>query len=1429
MAHGLPTPPPYEAGQDFSRWLRGCEFYMIASDITSSPRKAATILTLLGQEVQELARTLPDVPEEAPAGGSGDSGSGDRDEYSRLTAKLKAHFGAKVNPTFERAQLHALGRKAGESFGVFVSRLRIQADRCQYTAEQLESVVLECAVAHCADRELQKKFFGKPALTLSEALRMAQLEEQIRAQVDSLNAPAPSAVSAESDVSLLSERAGSGCRACGQRTPAAQPRGASQAPRAPSVGRARGSSQMPRASTAPACFRCRSRRHASDNCPFRQAECYACHRVGHTRSACPRGQPGSDRANQVAEGSDMTRQDSADRAVEEHAYGIYTVTDRSIPVVVEVTLNGAPISMQVDTGASRSVISRVMFTNLWANPPRLEPLGRPLLTYTGQEVPVVGVATLEVAYQGQLAMLPLVVADVEGPPLLGREWLQVIRLDWRSLFGPDPLHSLSAPARSDDAGLEAALEKTRAEFSDLFQSDLGRYNVRKVSIELDPAVKPIFLKHRPPPFAQREAIEKELDRQVAEGILEPVKTSRWAAPVVPVKKANGTLRLCGSYDQTVNKASKLETYPLPRVDELFAAMAGGQMFTKIDLRDAYFQLELDDLSKEALTINTHKGLFRPNRLGFGVKSAVSIFQREMETLLSGIPNVAVFLDDIAVTGPDPAAHQANVREVLRRLSSAGLRVNGDKSVWLAEEVTYLGFCISAAGVRATSEKTKAVQDAPEPRNLPELKAYLGLLQYYARFLPDLATVAAPLYSLERKGATWNWGDRQRTAFLQTKQLLVAAPVLTHYDPGKPLVLTTDASSYGLGAVLSHPDAEKGDRPIAYASRTLSDAERNYSQLDKEALGVIFGVGKFHQYLYGRPFLIRTDHKPLLGLLSSDKALPLAVSPRILRWRLMLAGYQYQFQYVAGKSISNADGLSRLPLSVIPASVPIPGDVANMLDDVSHAVDVDHIRVSTGRDPVLSRVLRCLQSGWPQTAPSDVNLLPYYRRRHELSLQDGCILWGCRVVVPPPLRTQLIMILHDGHPGMNQMKRLARCHVWWPQMDAMIEDCVRSCHRCQIHRGKQPEVPAQPWAFPQRPWQRVHVDFAGPVEGKQLLVVVDAYSKWCDVHICASASSAAAIEKLRMSFSSHGLPVILVSDNGTAFTSAEFQAFTRGNRILHKFSPPLHPASNGQAEALVKVVKSGIAQRSGGSLQTRLSRFRFKYLNTPHSTTGRTPAELMLGRPMRGTMDLVRPDLTAKVERHQQAWKDRSDRGACDRQFRVGEEVYATAIPQVEQRWVPAVVTSVEGQSCEIRLADGRVFRRHRSHLRTRHAPDPGEDQPPGWRQPTPPARAPRLPQAPGCPAAVAPPLPLPEAPPLPLPEEPPSPMPETDPPPPAAQSPVRESVASLPPMSAPAPRRSAAPSAPQHPLPLSPVVGSAAGQRTLRPQRSRRAPIRLDL
>ena len=443
--------------------------------------------------------------------------------------------------------------------------------------------------------------------------------------------------------------------------------------------------------------------------------------------------------------------------------------------------------------------------------------------------------------------------------------------------------------------LKTELEKLLPLYPDLVSPGLGRYRPRQVSLEVDES-RPRFYTHRPPPLSLKGQIEEELERQVSLGILQPVASSKWAAPVVPVKKRDGTIRLCGSYDLTVNLASNLERYPLPRVEELFAMLSGGQRFTKIDLKEAYLQLELEEGSREFTTINTHKGLFQATRLVYGIKSAVAIFQREMETLLAGVPHTAIYLDDICITGRSPTEHLANVKEVLRRLAAAGLKINAEKTVWLADEVRYLGHRINASGIQPSEDKVRAILEARAPTSLQELRAFLGMIRYYSRFLPRLSTVAAPLYKLEKKDAMWEWGESQQISFQRCKDLLAAAPVLAHYQPDAPLVLTADASPYGVAAVLSHPDPESGvDRPVAFASRSLTPAERNYSQLDREALAIVFGVHKYHQYVYGRKFTIKSDHKPLLGLLTPGKSLPLVVSPRLLRWKLTLTAYDFLLQ------------------------------------------------------------------------------------------------------------------------------------------------------------------------------------------------------------------------------------------------------------------------------------------------------------------------------------------------------------------------------------------------------------------------------------------------------------------------------------------------------------------------------------------------------
>ena len=400
------------------------------------------------------------------------------------------------------------------------------------------------------------------------------------------------------------------------------------------------------------------------------------------------------------------------------------------------------------------------------------------------------------------------------------------------------------------------------ENSEVFKPGLGKLKGVTAKLYVDPTVRPRFHKPRPVPFALRKMVDEELDRLQSVGVLRAVQFADWAAPIVPVLKSDGKMRLCGDYKVTINTAIKQDKYPIPRIEELFASLAGGKSFSKLDVSHAYLQVPLDAESQKYVTVATHRGLFEYTRLPFGVSSAPSCFQRVMENLLQGIAGTCVYLDDILITGSTEQQHVENLAQVLSRLQRAGMRLKKDKCAFLLPSVTYLGHIISAQGLHTEDSKVKAIVDAPAPRDVTELRSFLGLVNYYAKFLPDLATVLSPLYALLQHATEWKWGQKQREAFKHVKNLLQSGRVLVHFDDRLPLVLSCDASPYGLGAVLAHRMPDGSERPVGFASRTLAKAERNYSQLDKEALAIIFAIKRYHQYLYGRHFEIKTDHKPL---------------------------------------------------------------------------------------------------------------------------------------------------------------------------------------------------------------------------------------------------------------------------------------------------------------------------------------------------------------------------------------------------------------------------------------------------------------------------------------------------------------------------------------------------------------------------------------
>ncbi len=773
-----------------------------------------------------------------------------------------------------------------------------------------------------------------------------------------------------------------------------------------------------------------------------------------------------------------------------------------------------------------------------------------------------------------------------------------------------------------------------------------------------------------------------------------MKHSKWAAPIVVVLKdkqnPGGPIRICGDYKITVNAAAPCDNYPLPNTTEQLADLAGGERFTKIDLSQAYQQLQLDEESQELLTVSTHKGLYQPNRLQYGVHSATGIFQREIERVLKGISKVWVRVDDILVTGKDDIEHLLNVIKVLDALLDAGLTVNMKKCEILKSEVVFCGYRVSKEGVRPMLKNVEAVCNAPEPKNASELKSYLGMLVYYQSYMKSLSTITEPLHRLLKKDVKWVWEDKERASFVKTKQMLVDAPVLVHFNPSLPIVVHADASPYGVGAVLSHVLPSEEEKPVSFASRTLSVAERNYGHVEKEGLALVFAVKKFHHFLFGYKFFMYTDHKPLLGLFGENKGIPERSAARIARWALLLSAYNYNLRYRPGVQNANADGLSRLPVEALEEDVTGPCIAVHMMELVSAPVSSKEISEETVKDEALSKVLVKVREGWKGTEREEM-LAPYLRRKDELAAEEGCVLWGQRVIIPESLRNKVLQELHEMHIGMSKMKALARSYLWWPGLDRDIEEMAKTCEKCQSNQRNPAKVPVHHWEQPEGPWKRVHLDFAGPFIGRMFLIVVDAFSKWIEVEVMSDITARSTISKLRGMFATFGLPETMVSDNGPAFIAAEFQEFMKKNLIRHLFSAPYHPSSNGQAERAVRTFKESMKLLQHGDTQTKLDRLLYRYRMTPHSTTGKSPAELMFGRKLNSTFGQLKPET-----------KSQRRGGGNDskkvRSFEEGSLVWYKNF-NLGNKWLPGIISKRLGKVVyEVRQVNEGKVNRHVDHL-----------------------------------------------------------------------------------------------------------------------------------
>lgn len=1235
----------------FELYADQIKYFLEANAITDEGRKRATLLAVCGIKTLSIIRTLVSPKNTSDF------------KYDELILLLKQHFCPKSSEIFRRFKFHKRVQSKHESVNSYVTDLRKLAEDCNF-GDTLSERLRDQIVCGLYDDDVQKRLLAESKLILENAISIAVASEVAASQSKFMHSQQSSNSDNADSVDFVRGQSGKNSTRVGKQN--VNTSGKNKA-------------EFRNFKRDFVCFGCGGK-HERSLCKFKDATCHSCGFKGHIKKVCRKK-------------SNFKKQRTNEIEVQpEYVNCVRFNSPFKQNVIIDI--EGEKLKMEVDSGSYYSIISEKTFRETFLfKMPKIQKTLIKLRDFSKNGISLAGICKVNVTYNSRNSKLNLLISKNHCTNILGYSWFEPLGI---SLTGVNEIKN-------------GVIDRVIKEYSDVFDGKLGTYKGKEVSLPINPDFPPVRCKARSVPLAMKPKIEAALAKLLREGVIEEISNPKWSTPVVPVIKQSGEVRLCGDYKVTLNKAMSAHPYPIPAVKHLLSNLKGGGHYAKIDLAQAYLQLPVDEVSAEAQTIITHKGAFKVKRLQYGVNVAPGIFQNLIEYLFRNLEGVVPYFDDVLIRGNSEEQLAERLEQVLKRLHDAGLKANKDKCLFGVSEVDFLGYRIDAKGIHPSKSKVEAIHSFLVPKNKTQLQAFLGLINFYNSFLKDKATKAEVLHRLLDKESKWEWTEVHDDAFKSLKELLSSEAVLVPFDEKLPITLACDASPFGVGAVLSHVLEDGREAPVAFASRTLTPTERNYAQIDKEALAIVFGVKKFHHFLYGHKFKIITDHQPLLGIFAKSKPTKEIMSPRMLRWTLILNAYDYTLTHKPGRNISNADSLSRLPKKTSSFEVPAPLEVLFTEELQDPPLQSAEISKLTLRDPVLSRVLNWVLKGWPSEKP-DAKFQIFFTKRNELSTHRNCLLWGNRVIIPSSGKSPVLQTLHLGHPGIERMKALARSYVWWPGIDADIENFVKHCFKCQQTRHAPPKAPVHPWEVPERPWSRLHVDFAGPFQGQEFLILVDAYSKWVEVRHMTSTSAGPTVDALREIFATHGVPDVIVSDNGGQFRSSEYQEFLERNLIRRVPIAPRRPSGNGQAERTVQTVKDSLRRIVHGSWRKRLARFLLQQHCTPSLVTGFSPAELLMGRRLRTVLDKLHPDLTAERKFKQEQDACKSNEFRSTRSFDVKDPVFVRNYGK-GLKWSPATIVKPTGPvSYKALTTDGDIVRRHVDQMLPR-VPTDGDADP----------------------------------------------------------------------------------------------------------------------
>lgn len=1064
----------------------------------------------------------------------------------------------KKNEMYESFLFLSRNQREGEKFDSFLIDIKKLVKSCGYDTQN-DRMLRDRIVLGINNKKLQKRMLEVDALTLEKAIEMARAEEISNLQSTTLQ--------------TFQQRDILTAEVC------AVNRNFSKQKHKEIIDKNKNKSFLANKNVKPVninqikCKFC-NQIHEYGKCSAFGKTCTKCKKRNHLAICCY-----SKTVSEICKSSDQTDNCFYIDTIDKSKYNIKNSWFEKISV------NGKILDLKLDTGAEYNVMPFEIVKKL--KNVELRKTDLILVAYGGNRLNLVGEVVLECCFKNEISFEKFAVVKGDAIPIFGLQGCLNLKLVKR-------LDSLQMWSK----------EKILKDYKMNFEG-LGCF-VDDFKIELKENVVSVAKPPRRVPLSLIKPLKSELDRLEKLKIIEKTNgPADWISNLVIVEKSNGNIRLCLD-PQDLNRSIKDESVLIPKFDDVISKISGKKYFSVLDNKEGFFQIKLDENSSKLCTFNSPFGCYKFLRLPFGIKIAPEAFQKCNEMNFEGIDGIAIYIDDILIFSDTVEEHNKIMKKVMERAKEKNIKFNKDKFQFQQTEVKFLGHKISQFGISFDDNRIRAIEELGTPKNKKDVQKLLGMVNYLQKTIPNLADISTPLRELLKKDVVFNWYPNHDSCLKEIKNLIVQAPKLKPFDPSLDIVIQTDASKSGVGCCLL-----QGGSPISFASKSLTETEIRYSQIEKEMLAICYACEKFHNWVYGRDFLVQTDHKPLLGIV--NKPVNKIPSGKLQRMKMKLWKYKIKLEYLPGSRMFIADLLSRDYIKDEET------DTIAGLDGLVHSINVSEEKMlkfqeETDRDSVMSELKKIILEGWPKFKKMlPENVKSFWKFKENLFLENNIIFFDDRLLVPASLRSYILEILHKPHFGIEKTKMRAREIVYWPGLMTDIENMIEKCNICQQFRPNQRREPLLSHEIPLYPFMKIGMDIF-EFKGKDFLVVVDYYSKFIDIKSLGRKTASCVINVLKPIFAVHGLPKEIIADN-VPFGSYEFRSFMKKYDIEVKTTSPLYPQSNGMSERAVQIAKNILKRSVSDDYWLSL----LEYRNTVIKDLELSPNQLLLGRKTRSQL------------------------------------------------------------------------------------------------------------------------------------------------------------------------------------------------------------------